>query len=108
MAKEKFVLHMDNSPIHKSRAVTEKIVSLRLTLAPNRPYSSDLTLSDFFLFGYLKEKIIGIDFESPQALIDWIQLTFETIPRHILDKVFESWLRRVQDCINSQGSYIKA
>jgi hypothetical protein len=56
----------------------------------------------------MKEKIIGIDFESPQALIDWIQLTFEAIPRHILDKIFESWLRRVQDCINSQGSYIKA
>jgi transposase len=32
--KKKSVLHMDNSPIHKSRAVTEKIASLRLALAP--------------------------------------------------------------------------
>jgi hypothetical protein len=52
--------------------------------------------------------MIGIDFESPQGLIDWIQLTFEAIPRHVLKKVFESWLRRIQDCINSKGSYIKA
>jgi hypothetical protein len=57
---------------------------------------------------YLKEKIPGIDFGSPQELIDWIQLTFEAIPRHFLDKVFESWLRRVQDCIDRQRSYIKA
>jgi hypothetical protein len=54
-----------------------------------------LTPSDFFLFGHLKEKILGIDFESPQELIYWIQLTFEAIPRHVLDKVVESWLRRV-------------
>jgi hypothetical protein len=30
--KKKFVLHMDNSPIHKSRAVTEKIASMCLAL----------------------------------------------------------------------------
>jgi hypothetical protein len=49
----------------------------------------------------------GIDFESPQELIDWIQRTFEVIPRHVLAEVFESWLRRVQDCTESKGSYIK-
>jgi transposase len=98
---------MDNSPIHRSRAVTEKVGSLRLALAPHPAYSPDLAPSDFFLFGYLKEKIVGIDFGSPRELIDWIQLTFEAIPGHILHSVFESWLRRVQDCINSEGSYIK-
>jgi hypothetical protein len=30
--KKKLVFHMDNSPVHKSRAVTEKIASLRLAL----------------------------------------------------------------------------
>jgi hypothetical protein len=34
--KKKFVLHMDNSPVHKSRAVTEKVVSLPLALAFHR------------------------------------------------------------------------
>jgi hypothetical protein len=37
---------------------------------------------------------MGIDFESPQGLIDWIQLIFEAIPRHVLESVFESWPRR--------------
>jgi hypothetical protein len=49
--------------------VTEKMASLRLVLEPYPPYSPDLTPSDFFLFGHLKEKILGIDFESPQELI---------------------------------------
>jgi hypothetical protein len=63
-----------------------------------------LAPSDFFFFAYLKEKMAGIDFESPQELLNWIHSTFEAIPTHILDEVFESWLRRVQDCINSNGS----
>jgi hypothetical protein len=55
----------------------------------------DLALLDFVLFEYPKEKMVGIDFESPQELIDSIQSTFEVIPRHVLDEIFEAWLRRV-------------
>jgi hypothetical protein len=68
--KKKFVLHMDNSPIHKSRAVTEKMAFLRLALAPHPPYSLDLAPSGFFLFGYLKKEILGIDFGPHPELID--------------------------------------
>jgi transposase len=93
--KKKFVLQMDNSPVHKSRVVTEKVASLRIALALHPSYSPDLARSGFFLFGYLKEKMVGIDFESRRDLIDWIQSTFETIPRHVLHEVFKSWLRRL-------------
>jgi transposase len=48
--KQKLVIHMDNSPIHKSKAAVQKIVSMRVKLAPHPPYSPDLTPSDFFLF----------------------------------------------------------
>jgi hypothetical protein len=67
-----------------------------------------LTPSDFFFFGFLKENIGGIDFESPQELIGWIESIFEAISSHVLDKVFENWLRRAQDCLKSKGSYIPA
>jgi hypothetical protein len=63
---------MDNSPIHKPRMVIEKMASLRLVLAPHPQYSPDLAPSDFFLFECMKEKILGIDFGSPQELIDSI------------------------------------
>jgi hypothetical protein len=35
--KKKFVLQMDNSPIHKSCAVTKKVASLGLVLEPHPP-----------------------------------------------------------------------
>jgi transposase len=106
--KKKFVLHTDNSLIHKSPAATENVASLRLVLTSHPSYSSHLAPSEFFLFGYLKKKMVEINLESPQELIDWIRSTFDAIPRHLLDEVFKSWLRRAQDCINSKGTYIKA
>jgi transposase len=48
---------MDNSPIHKSKAAIQRIASMRVKLAHHPPYSPDLAPSDFFLFGYIKQKI---------------------------------------------------
>jgi hypothetical protein len=57
--KQTLVIHMDNSPMHKSKAASQKIASLRLKIAPRPPYSQDLAPSDFVLFGYIKQKITG-------------------------------------------------
>jgi histone-lysine N-methyltransferase SETMAR len=48
--KQKLVIHMDNSPIHKSKAVIQRIASMWVKLAHNPSYSPDLAPSDFFLF----------------------------------------------------------
>jgi hypothetical protein len=52
--------------------------------------------------------MVGIDFGSLRELIDWIQSSFEAIPRHFLDEVFKSWLRRLQDYVNSEAAYFNA
>jgi hypothetical protein len=41
--KQTLVIHMDNSPMHKSKAAFQKIAFLRLKIATNPPYSPDLT-----------------------------------------------------------------
>jgi histone-lysine N-methyltransferase SETMAR len=46
--KQILVIHMDNSPIHKSKAAIQKIASLRLKIAIHPAYSPDLAPSDFF------------------------------------------------------------
>jgi hypothetical protein len=70
--KKKFILHMDNSPMHKAKVVKAKLSQMPIHLAPHPPYSPHLASSDFFLFGYLKEKSLGLEFESPEALLAWI------------------------------------
>jgi hypothetical protein len=43
-----------------------------LWLAPHPPYSPYLAPSDFFLFGYVKERLKGMVFSSYEELLDAI------------------------------------
>jgi hypothetical protein len=60
---------MDNSQIHKSKAVMDVMANILVQLAPHPPSWPDLDPSDFFLFEYPKEKMIGQEFDSPEDLI---------------------------------------
>jgi hypothetical protein len=104
--KKNFVFHMDNSPMHKARVANAKLSQMPIHLAPHPPHSPDLAPSDFVLFGYLKEKILGLEFGSPEAFLAWTNAEFERIRRETLEEVFECWIIRVQKCIEHQGDYL--
>jgi hypothetical protein len=72
-------------------------------LAPHTQDSPDLPPSDFLLFGYLKEKMIGREFESADALLDWVRQDFEGIRPDVLERAFECWITRVEKCIEHKG-----
>jgi hypothetical protein len=101
----RFILHMDNSPIHRAKAAKAKLSQMPIHLAPHPQDSPDLVPSDFFLFGYLKEKILGLEFESPGALLAWTNAEVERIPSETLEGFFECWVIRVQKCIEYRGDY---
>jgi hypothetical protein len=96
---------MDNSPINKSKAAIQKIASLRLKIANHPPYSSDLAPSDFLLFGYIKQKIIGQEFVSADGLLEAIREAFGHLSRPVLESAFDEWQMRLQRCNDYQGSY---
>jgi hypothetical protein len=96
---------MDNSPIPKSKAAIQRIASLQLKIAHHPPYSPDLALSDFLLFGYIKHKIAGQEFVSADRLLEAIRETFGHLSRPVLESVFDEWLMRLQRCIDYQDSY---
>jgi transposase len=103
--QKEFILHLDNSSIHKARVAKPKLSQMPIHSAPHPPYSPDLAPSDFFLFGYLKEKILGLEFESPEASLASINAEFERIRRQTLEEVVECWIIRVQKCIEYRGDY---
>jgi hypothetical protein len=103
--KQTLVIHMANSPIHKSNAAIQKIASLRLKIAPRPPYSPDLALSDFVIFGHIKQKIAGQEFVSAYDLLEAIRGAFGHLSRPVLESVFHEWLMRLQRCIYYQRSY---
>jgi hypothetical protein len=51
----KLVVHAHNARAHNAQNRRSFCKASGLRLAPHPPYSPDLTPSDFFLFGYVKE-----------------------------------------------------
>jgi transposase len=96
---------MENSPTHKSKVVRAKLSQISMHLAPHPPYSYKLAPSDFVCFGYLKEKMLGLEFDSAENLLHWIRAGFERIPRAVLEDVFASWINRVEKWIQCEGYY---
>jgi hypothetical protein len=60
--------------------------------APHPPYSPDLVSSDFFLFGYIKGKLIGYRAETRSELLVRIRVILAEIPRETLNAVFLEWM----------------
>jgi histone-lysine N-methyltransferase SETMAR len=59
----------DNAQPHISQKIKDDITKLGWTTLPRPPYSSDVALTDYHLFGKLKESLRGTRFEDDDALI---------------------------------------
>jgi histone-lysine N-methyltransferase SETMAR len=62
------LLHHDNARPHVSAATFEIIQKLNFELLPHPPYFSDLTPSDYHLFGSLKKVLQGHRFGSDEEV----------------------------------------
>jgi hypothetical protein len=69
-------------------------------------YSPDLASSDFFLFGYVKGKLMGYRAETPSELVVRIRVILAEIPRETLNAVFLEWTERLQKWVQVDGEYV--
>jgi hypothetical protein len=74
-------------------------------LTPHPPDSHDFAPSDFFLFEYLKEKTLRLEFNSAEDLLHWIRDEFERVPPAFLEDVFENWINRLGKCVQCGADY---
>ena len=63
------MLHIDNARVHNSIDTSYEIKKNKFKRAPRPPYSTDLAPSDFFLFKYVVEKLIGKEMKFMKALL---------------------------------------
>jgi hypothetical protein len=56
------------------------------------PYSPHLAPSDFFLFGYVKGKLMGYRAETSSELLVRIWIILAEIPQETLNSVFLEWM----------------
>jgi hypothetical protein len=103
----KYVVHFDNSPIHNSKRVTEKLMNEGLKRMPRPAYSPDLSPCNFFLFGYLKDKLIDKVYGTPEEVFREVETIISEILSDMISRVFLTWQERLRKCIEMQENYVE-
>jgi hypothetical protein len=67
--ERRVMLRFDNARIHYINTVRDRIAAAELEQIQHPPYSPDLAPCDFFLFGYVKEKLVGKQYETREDLV---------------------------------------
>jgi hypothetical protein len=76
-----------------------------LRLVPHPPYSPNLAPSDFFLFGYVKERLKVMVFPSYEELLNAIGEVVTGIESETLTAAFEQWMERLGRVSKNNGDY---
>ena len=98
-------LHWDNAKPHVANHTRENLGSRGVRLLPHPSYSPDLAPSDFFLFGYLKGRIMGQKFATSPELVANLSQIMSEIGKSVLQNVYEEWMGRLVWVITHYGEY---
>jgi histone-lysine N-methyltransferase SETMAR len=99
------VLHWDNARAHTSRETRALLEEKKVKILPHPAYSPDLSPSDFFLFGTIKEKMKGTTFSTSDGVLDKISELWREITKETLLTVFNNWKMRLNFVIMNNGEY---
>jgi len=86
----RIILHQDDAPSHNAAQTSEFLADLGVELMTHPPYSPDLAPCDFFLFPYIKGKMRGLTFNTPEAAVE----AYENL---VFEVTAEQWAQCFQD-----------
>jgi hypothetical protein len=92
---------------HQSAKTENCFDGCRFRHAPQPPYSPDISPCDFFLFGDLKTKLKGEEFETFEELQERIEERLSQITLELMEQVYEHWIERVNQAICTNGNDIE-
>ena len=69
------------------------------------PYSPDLAPNDFIIFLYVKNKMRGQRFSTPEEAVDEFRMHVLEIPQSEWLKCIDNLFKRMQKCIDLNGGY---
>jgi histone-lysine N-methyltransferase SETMAR len=98
-------LHWDNARPHTSSTTRYALDSKGVILLQTPPYSPDLSPSDFFLFGYLKGLMKGVQFTGSDEIVERVSEILGELRKDQLLKVFEEWKHRLAWVVENGGEY---
>jgi hypothetical protein len=101
----KLVVRADNARAHIAQKCRTFCKENGLLFAPHPLYLPDLAPSDFFLFGYVKERVTGMMFPSYEELLDAIGKMMTDIESETLTAVSEHWMERLEWVSKNNSDY---
>jgi hypothetical protein len=102
----KLIVHADNARPHTAKLLMDFMDANRMTQAPHPPDSPDLAPSDFFLFRDVKRQLSRCSFDHADDLIAAVHEILDGVDKATLIRVFEEWVRRLEQCIETEGGYV--
>lgn len=99
-------LHHDNAAAHTAKLTQDYLEQNGVTVLPHPPYSPDLSPPDFFLFGYLKQRMHGKSFKSLDEALRVFGQEIAEIKKETWHGAFDEWFRRLELCVNNHGDYV--
>ncbi|GFT40618.1 putative transposase [Trichonephila clavipes] len=91
----------------KPFSVNRFLASKNIPVAPQPPYSPDLSPCDFFLFPKLKNHLKEHHFGTLENIQTAVTDQLKAIPISEFHQCFEEWKKRLQRCVASEGSYFE-
>lgn len=98
-------LHVDNASSHRAKRTSDHLHEIGLSPMPHPAYSPDLAPSDFYLFGRLKNNLLGQIFGTEDELKTAVLDDLHKITGMELRRVFNNWILRLEQCVLNAGEY---
>jgi hypothetical protein len=102
-----FPLQIDNSICHNGHRVADELGRLKILRAPRPPWSPDINLCHFWIFGDLKGKLKDRHLQDPEQILAAFQELWDDITFEELQMVFESWRDRLRWITEHDGEYFR-
>ena len=103
--QDRWRLHQDNCPCHKSKLVMDFINSKKIKLDPQPPYSPDLAPCDFFYFKKLKLALEGSQFRSYNEAKVFCDTFLRRLSNAHAEDAFLMWKKRLNSVVELRGGY---
>jgi hypothetical protein len=95
---------MDNSMCHNARRTSLELEHDKIERAPHPAYTPDTSPCNFWLFGFLKEKLKEQELSTSDEINEKITTIWNDVTFEELQSVFSEWIQRVTWVIEHRGT----
>jgi hypothetical protein len=92
----KLIVHADNACRYTAKMSLDFLEQNRMSKVLHPPYSPDLVLFDFYLFGHIQQLLVGQEFPDRVALLDADPDILSGIEKVVLDWAFFASMERFE------------